>query len=70
MIGFAAILSIIAITVAAIMMIVSVGQEDKFKKAQKIAIYAIVGFAISAGAYLIVNVVTRLDFSEATSLIF
>lgn len=61
MIGYAAVLAVIAITVAGIMMILAVWQEEKFKKARKILTFAIVGFAISAWAYLIVQILTRLS---------
>ncbi|PID84457.1 hypothetical protein CSB09_00850 [Candidatus Gracilibacteria bacterium] len=63
MIGYAAVLSVIAITVGGIMMILAVGQEEKFKKARKILAFAIIGFAIAASAYLIVQIITRLSFA-------
>lgn len=61
-IGIAAILAVIAITWAGISMFLSVGDQAKFEKAKEIMIYALVGAGLSAGAYLIVTVISRLSF--------
>lgn len=62
-IGITAILSVIAITWAGIAMFLSVGEEQKYNNAKDIMIYALIGAGLSAGAYLIVTVVSRLNFS-------
>lgn len=61
-IGLVAVLAIIAITWAGIQMFLSVGNEDKFKQARMILIYALIGVGLAGSAYLIVNVVANLSF--------
>lgn len=62
-IGIAAILWVIAVTWAGIQMFLSVGEEAKFAKAKEMLIYSLIGVGISGLAYLIVTVVSRLNFS-------
>lgn len=61
-IGLTSILAVIAITWAGIMMFLSVGEEEKFKKAREILIYALVGVGVSGAAYVIVSLVSNLNF--------
>lgn len=57
MIRLTSILSIMAITVAAIRMVVATGDEEKVKKSKNMIIYAFVGLVIAGLAYAIVKFV-------------
>lgn len=61
-IGIIGVLAIIVITWAGIEMFLSVGQEEKFKKAKNTLIYALVGVGLAGWAFIIVNVVSNLSF--------
>lgn len=61
-IGVVGILAIIAVTWSAILMFLSVGEEDKFKKARTIMITSLIGVAIAGLAYAIVNLITHIKF--------
>lgn len=63
LIGITAILGVIGVTVSGIMMFLSIGEAEKFNKAKGILIYALVGVGLASGAYLIVTLISRLNFS-------
>lgn len=61
-IALAGILAVIATTWSGIMMLMAAGDEEKFKKARKIMIIALVGVGVAGGAYAIVTLITNLKF--------
>ena len=60
-IGLTAVLTILAITWAAINMVLATGEEEKMKKARYTMIYAFIGLVISGLAYATVNFVINLN---------
>lgn len=56
-IGIAGILGVIGITWWGIQMVLSVGEDEKMKKARHIVIYSIVGVVLAGLAYSIVNLI-------------
>ncbi len=56
-IGIASILWVIGITWWGIQMVLSVGEDEKMKKARHIVIYSIVGVIVAGLAYGIVNLI-------------
>ena len=63
MIGLTAILTVLAISWAAVQMILATGEEEKFKKARYIMIYAFIGLFVSGLAYATVTFITRLNLT-------
>lgn len=59
-----AVLAILAITWAAIHMVLAVGDEEKMKKSRHTMIYAFIGLLISGIAYGVVMLVTGLNLNN------
>ena len=59
-----AVLAILAITWAAIHMVLAVGDEEKMKKSRYTMIYAFIGLLISGMAYGVVTLVTGLNLNN------
>lgn len=57
------ILAVVAVTWSAIRMFLAYGDETKFKNARMSLVFALVGVAVSSLAYVIVSLVTSLNFS-------
>ncbi len=61
-IAFTGIAAVILIMVAGVMYILSMGNEEKEKKARKIIYFALMGLIITILAYAIVQIVINLQF--------
>lgn len=61
LIQITAVLTILAVTWAAIQMMLAVGEEEKMKKARYTMIYAFIGLGVAWLAYGIVTLVTNLN---------
>lgn len=66
--GWAMLITIIAIVVAAIYYLKSQGKEEDLSKAKNIIVYLIVGMAIMAAAYGIVTGIAEFDFFRGDEL--
>lgn len=64
LIGLTAVLTVLAITWAGVQMILSTGEEEKFKKARHTMIYAFVGLLVAGLAYATVNFITNINLTN------
>lgn len=64
LIGLTAVLTVLAITWAGVQMILSTGEEEKFKKARHTMIYAFVGLIVAGLAYGTVNFITNVNLTN------
>lgn len=63
MIGLTAALSVVVLIYAGYLYMTAYGDTDKYTKAQKTIMYAIIGLIIAITAYSIVTIVTNIQFS-------
>lgn len=64
LIGITAVLTIVAVTIAAIQMILAVGEEEKMKKARHTMIYSFIGLIVAWLAYSVVQLITNLKLDN------
>lgn len=65
--GWAMIITLVAIVVTGIFYLISMGKEEDISKAKDIIIYLIIGMAIMAASYGIVSGISEFNFFNAPS---
>lgn len=65
--GWAMIITLVALVVMGIYYLISMGNEEDLSKAKNILLYLIIGMAIMAAAYGVVAGVSQFDFFDAPS---
>ena len=65
--GWAMIITVVALVVMGIYYLISMGNEEDISKAKDIILYLIIGMAIMAAAYGVVAGISQFDFFKAPS---